>query len=236
MIEAEIKVTGGSTLWSVQTGEGDLPVILLNGGPGCGDYLAPVAEVISDIATVVRFEPRGCGRSSWDGRYDLATAIADIEAVRQHWNLTNPVLVGHSFGPDLGLAYLLANPSRVRGLVGLAGGRIVNDRQWHAIYEEGKDREENPGFHADPGVNPQLINDYRAWCHRAELLRDIADIACPVRYISAAKDIRPSWPAQQLASLIPDGSYAEIAGVDHYIWRSPAFGPLFRQVLGDAFG
>ena len=48
---------------------------MFNGGPGCDDYLGPVAEMIDDLCQVIRFEPRGCGRSDWDGNYDIDTTL-----------------------------------------------------------------------------------------------------------------------------------------------------------------
>ena len=99
--------SGEARLWSTVSGSGT-PVILLNGGPGCDDYLAPVADLIEDFCEVVRFEPRGCGRSTWDGNYDLATVTSDIDAVRVAYGFESVVLIGHSFGPDVGLVYSLA--------------------------------------------------------------------------------------------------------------------------------
>lgn len=36
--------------------------------------------------------------------------------------------------------------------------------------------------------------------------------------ISAENDIRPSWPAQQLANLIPKGEFYQVTGAAHCIW------------------
>ncbi len=72
--------SGTARLWSITTGNG-LPVLLFNGGPGCDDYLAPVAHMIDDLCRVIRFEPRGCGKSDWDRNYDLDTLFTDVEAV-----------------------------------------------------------------------------------------------------------------------------------------------------------
>ena len=75
--------------------------MLCSGGPGCCDYLAPVAAMLEGLATVIRFEPRGCGRSEKVDTYSVATSPADLEAVRQHFNLDKWLVVGHSWGADL---------------------------------------------------------------------------------------------------------------------------------------
>src|SRR5262245_62518811 len=97
---------GEAHLWSTVSGAGT-PVVCFNGGPGCDDYLEPVARLIDDRCRVVRFEPRGCGRSDWDGCYDVDTFLTDSEAVRQTYGYERWIVLGHSHGPNLALAYAL---------------------------------------------------------------------------------------------------------------------------------
>ena len=210
----------GANLWSVSEGQG-IPTILLNGGPGCDDYLKPVSVLIESECQVIRFEPRGCGRSSWDGKYDLETTIQDIEFVRQAYGHDRILLIGHSFGPDLGLAYALRFPEKVLGLVGLAGGRIVNDREWHAAYSSRKHLEVLPQeFHSDPKVNEIGNKTYKQFIKQPALLRRISQLNIPAFYIAGGLDIRPNWPIQQLSELLPLGNYFEIGDADHHLWTS----------------
>ncbi|WP_242066336.1 alpha/beta fold hydrolase [Brevibacillus laterosporus] len=52
------------SLWTKREG-GGIPILLCSGGPGCCDYLEPVADMLSDLAQVIRFDQRGCGRSNY---------------------------------------------------------------------------------------------------------------------------------------------------------------------------
>lgn len=70
-------------IWTITHGQG-LPVILCNGGPGCCDYLGPVAEMIHDIVQVIRFEQRGCGQSDPIPPYNVETCVADLENIRKY--------------------------------------------------------------------------------------------------------------------------------------------------------
>ena len=217
--------SGTARLWTTSSGAG-LPIVFFNGGPGCDDYLEPVADLIADICQVVRFEPRGCGRSDWDGRYDLETFLADVEVVREAYGFGQWFVLGHSHGPNLALAYALRHPSRVLGLIGLAGGKVLNDRSWSEAYHEnlatvGEDLG-GKVFHADPLVNTLGNEAWKVFCRRPTLFRELADLATPCVFINASEDIRPNWPTRQLAELIPGARYEEIDGAAHTIWLTHA--------------
>lgn len=208
-------------LWSMVTGTGPA-MLMFNGGPGCDDYLGPVAELVDDIVRTVRFEPRGCGRSYWDGRYDLDTLLADAEALRVAYGVERWIVAGHSMGPNWALAYAIRHPERVVGVVGIAGGKVVNDREWSALYAERRDTigEDLGGkvWRAHPDVNTVGNAEWKAYCQRPSMLREFADLQTPCVFINASDDIRPNWPTRQLAELIPGGRYVEIDGAAHHIW------------------
>ena len=110
VIEEKV-LLNGVQLWTIRQGEG-VPVMLGSGGPGCCDYLSPVAEMIDDLVHVYRWEQRGCGRSEAKPPYDLATCIADLEGLRNHFGFERWIIGGHSWGADLSLAYAIEHPER----------------------------------------------------------------------------------------------------------------------------
>lgn len=174
---------------------------------------------------MVRFEPRGCGRSGFDGNYDLDTSIGDIDFIRQEYGFDQVLLIGHSYGPDLALAYALKYPEKMLGIIGIAGGRIVNDRSWSETYHLNLENvgEVHPkNFIADPAVNKSGNSSWHRYIKRPGLLGDISRIDFPVSYICAGADIRPNWPTRQLANLVPGGTFVEIPDASHYIWLTHA--------------
>jgi proline iminopeptidase len=233
--ERFVDVKGGARLWTVSEGTGPA-VLLFNGGPGCDDYLGPVAAMMTGSCRVIRFEPRGCGRSTWDGHYDVATALDDAEAIRAAYAIERCILAGHSAGPDLALAYALRHRERTMGIIGIAGGRLVNDREWSRVYHEQLEArgEETGQFHVDPTVNEVGNRDWKAFIQRPELFRQVADLDVPCVFINAGNDIRPNWPTEQLARLLPRGKYVEIPGAEHQIWRT--HGPALERELARALG
>lgn len=111
----------GVALWTVRSGVGPVPVILCHGGPGAWDQMELVADMLDDLATVVRWDQRGCGRSAGDGPYTYARFLADLDTVRAHWGIEACVIGGHSAGASLALFYALEHPARTTALLYLSG-------------------------------------------------------------------------------------------------------------------
>lgn len=113
------------------------PVILVHGGPGLWDYLEPVGSLLSHCCTVHRYDQRGCGRSSTSGDLTMERFVADLEELRLTFGYPGWVLIGHSFGASLALAYAGTHPDRVVGL-GFLSGVGVGD--WRSAYRAERDR------------------------------------------------------------------------------------------------
>ena len=125
-VEAFIDVGAGAALWTATRGAG-APVLLLHGGPGICDYLAPVADMLDDVATVPRYEQRGYGRSPEVEPIDIETLVADIESLRVALGHERWAVVGHSWGATLGLLYALAHPQRATRLAYVSGVGITEE-------------------------------------------------------------------------------------------------------------
>lgn len=129
----DIVADDGCRLWVTRTGHGP-PVVFCHGGPGLWDMADAVAEMISDLVTVYRWDQRGGGRSQRRGPYSVARFTTDLEVLRQHFALERLTVLGHSWGAQLGLRYALDHPDRVSGLVYLSGTGL--GRAWHSHYQQ----------------------------------------------------------------------------------------------------
>ena len=103
--------------------------------PGTCLVLVGLAASLSTVATVFRWDQRGCGRSQRRGPYSVARTLADLDAVRAHFGLERMALLGHSWGAQLALRYALAYPERVTKLVYVSGTGIDHGSTWHETYE-----------------------------------------------------------------------------------------------------
>jgi proline iminopeptidase len=224
MAEHSIDVNG-ATLWVAETGEGD-PVILCNGGPGCCDYLKPVASMFDDRCLVYRWEQRGCGRSSAEGPFDLATTLRDLDGLRNALGHDRWIVGGHSWGATLALIYAMAFPERTRAAIMIAGRGFQNDRSWSDAYHAGRDAglDQVPpmSYPYNPEVNRVLNADSKAYIRRPTLWRVLANLRVPALIVDGAADIRPSWPNEQIAEILPHCTYASIEGAGHCPWMTHA--------------
>jgi proline iminopeptidase len=176
--------------------------------------------MIDDLALVYRFEPRGCGRSSPDGLFDVATAVADLEALRVHLGHERWTVIGHSWGSFLGLVYALEFTERIEALVDISGAGVLRDREWSETYHAGAGTEQEPEYAFSPNldVNRDGNASTKVYVRQPTLLRRIAELEIPVFAIGGEFDIRPNWPTRQLVSLLPNARFELMLGAGHSQW------------------
>jgi proline iminopeptidase len=97
------------------------PVLVCHpGGPGFSStYFGDLAALWEQF-TLIMVNPRGTGGSDRpkDPRaYQIEDYVADLEQVRLHLGLERMLLLGHSHGGMVAMAYAAAHPLRVRRLV-----------------------------------------------------------------------------------------------------------------------
>ncbi len=95
-------------------GDGTRPVITLHGGPASAGDAAPLARALAKRWLVLEPFQRGSG----GGRLTVATHVRDLDGViRERCGSERPILVGHSWGAMLALAYAAEHPAAASALV-----------------------------------------------------------------------------------------------------------------------
>jgi pimeloyl-ACP methyl ester carboxylesterase len=114
------QVTGPTGFLAVDDGgSGGLPVVLVHSLAGNSTHWAKQLEHLRRTRRAVALDIRGHGRSERprNGDYTIAGMAGDVAAVVDTLGLDRFVLVGHSMGGGVALAYAGAHPDRVAGLV-----------------------------------------------------------------------------------------------------------------------
>ena len=135
MSQEQVLQINGVRLWTAVQGIG-IPMVLCHGGPGGYDYLSPIADMVSDMCQVLRYDQRGSGRSQPVGPYDVSTFVDDLEGLRSHFNFEGWIVGGHSWGAGLALAYAVRFPVQTIAVLHIAGTGI--DERWHDEYRQNR--------------------------------------------------------------------------------------------------
>lgn len=132
----EVVATPGALISVRQSGRDGEPLLLLHGGPGVPDYLLSSTAPMLSRLRCIGFDQRGAGRSTClDGRYSLASYLADIESVRVHLGIETWHVLGHSWGGLLAQAYTAHYPQRVQSLV-LVSSSLGVGEEWKRTKRE----------------------------------------------------------------------------------------------------
>jgi proline iminopeptidase len=94
-------------------------VVILHGGPGAHhDYLLPGFDALARGRELIYYDQRGGGRSAVDRSVPVGWTeqVADLEALREEWELEQLTLAGYSWGGLLALLYGLEHPDRLSRL------------------------------------------------------------------------------------------------------------------------
>jgi proline iminopeptidase len=116
--------------------------------------------------------------------------------------------------------YALQCPERVTKVIGIAGCGVHKDRTRSEAYHANKHTEPDIPIDWNPPVHAALQASYVEWMHEPQVLRQLADCRVPMTLIAAELDVRPSWPLEQLAALLPSGTFTRVAGVPHDFWAT----------------
>ena len=117
----------GIRLAYTEAGSADPPVVLLHGMACRHDHMLPVMRHLEAHHRCVAFDLRGHGASDAPrDAYAMDDFIADLGRAVDELDLRRPILIGHSFGGSIALAYADRYPERVRALVLLDSGMRSN--------------------------------------------------------------------------------------------------------------
>lgn len=150
-----VEIGDGVTVHLRDEGPRDgLPIVLLHGSNADLHTWEPWVEGLSDSYRIIRFDQVGHGLTGPDPRHDYSRANfrQDIDQVADALGLERFVVGGNSMGGKHALAYAIAHPDRVAGLILVDSGGPPQDE---VVVDDEEDDSGNIGFAIArmPGVN-----------------------------------------------------------------------------------
>jgi esterase len=179
------------------TGEGQ-QVIFFNGGGATQISWKKVIREFKGTYQITTFDFRGHGKASGASDYSFDAFLSDAEVVMNAIHSNKPVVVGWSLGADLALAYAVAHPAAVAGLVLIDGAvpltepLIENEVQLRQSLKSPIMKLSRLLIRFTP-YNYQIWGDAYADivveldARRQKLLGDYAKVNCPVTMVLAEK-------------------------------------------------
>jgi proline iminopeptidase len=134
--QGRLITVNGAKLWCETEGSGE-PILLIPMGPGRShDYFHPYFSVLAEKHEIIYFDPFGRGKSDRArsvGDYSFERDVEDIEGLRQALRIEKLIIVGHSYGGMVAIAYALKHPSSVQKLVLL--NTQLSSEDWQAYAD-----------------------------------------------------------------------------------------------------
>lgn len=117
-----------STIYFKTFGEG-VPILIINGGPGMNsEGFSPLAEKLSDANMTIIYDQRGTGKSTLSqlnsSTITMELMVKDIEAIREHLDIDQWIVLGHSFGGIMASYYTSKHPDKTKGLILSSSGGL----------------------------------------------------------------------------------------------------------------
>ncbi len=117
------------------------PIVLLHGLASNARIWDAMTPQLAGRHRVVAIDQRGHGLSGKpDGGYDFASVSGDLRAVLDRLEIERAIIVGHSWGGNVALAFGVTHPARVLGLVFVDGGfldlRGTDGMSWEQVERE----------------------------------------------------------------------------------------------------
>lgn len=226
------------------------PLILLHGGAAHARWWDHIGSVLSRDYRVIAPDLRGHGDSAWavPAAYEVEDYVADLHGLISALQLDRPVLVGHSLGGFIALAYATTRAETLRALVvvdiraRLTGGRFM--RLLRAVpapvYRDEDDLLDRFRLlPADAHPSPELFRSLARHSVRAapdgrlrlkgdrasltrtprDLTEQLSGLRCPCLFIRGQDSKTLSAQAlAEMSACCPDACAREIIGAGHHVF------------------
>jgi len=179
--------------------------------------------------TLVRYDARGCGLSSWEVEHlGFEEWVRDLELVADALDLRRFPLVGLSHGGAVAVGYAARHPERVSHLVlvgacarGATAAAATAVQRWPPLDELPRRT-----------TSPRNTLLYRRALAAVDVRRAAAEVGCPTLVLHSRGDrVVPLECGAELAASIPDSRLVPLPGSSHLPREDEAAWPVLLSTL-----
>lgn len=217
-----------------------------------GDHTAWVHQYgrLGNDFNIAALDLPGHGRSEGPGEREVGRYVEWVEKILENLDAPRPVLIGHSIGAAISLAFALKSGDRLGGIVPVGGGATmpVNPAILDGVKADPaaviamvskiavakSNRERLTGAlteslsRVDPGI---IYGDFLA-CSRFDITETVSRIRVPVLIVCGDEDkMTPAPMSQYLKDHIPGAQLETISGAGHFpmMENAEAFNGVLRR-------
>jgi pimeloyl-ACP methyl ester carboxylesterase len=216
------------------------PLVLLHGYPLDHHLWDEVLPLLEDTFDLITPDLRGFGESTTvDTPYTMDDYASDIAGLLDHLGIQKTVMVGHSMGGYVALAFAKLYPERISGL-GLVSSQVLADPpdRKEGRYKSAAEVAENgigsvvatmtPKFTADENLQPfarlsmerqqpaAYVGALKAMAERMDSTPLLSSLKVPVAIVHGDVDaLIPVDRAREVKAALPQAHLVEISGAGH---------------------
>ncbi|MEC7984587.1 MAG: prolyl aminopeptidase [Myxococcota bacterium] len=213
------------------------PILFIHGGPGGGINEYARCFFDPNFYRAILFDQRGSGKSLPYASIQENTTqdlIADIERLRKFLNIEKWVIMGGSWGSTLALAYTIAHPERVRGII-LRGVFLARSKEIQWLYGSSGAARIFPDAYSlfmDPLSKEERSRPVESYFQRltdpSVSVQSEAVLAWN-RWESSISQLIPDLPLEDFDSSYEDG--LAIARIEAHYFTNDSFFPSDNYIL-----
>ena len=249
-MEKDIRIDG-LNLHFDESGPSDGPVIVLLHGWGCNlSTVASIRKLLEGKMHVFSYDLPGFGKSDEPATtWGIEDYTRFVEKSFNVLGITNPILLGHSFGGRISILYSSRNKTDKVLLVDAAGVKPHHSLKWYMkVYSYKLAKKLYPLIYGKEGSRRKIeqarakrgSSDYNnatpvmrailSKCVNEDLCHVMPQIKCPTLLIWGENDTAtPLSDAKKMERLIPDAGLVSFPGCGHYSFLDNPGG--FRAVV-----
>jgi pimeloyl-ACP methyl ester carboxylesterase len=199
---------------------GSGPAVLLTHGfsGSCADFAKLVGQ-LSERHTVITWDLRGHGKSDSPAdpaAYSVELSIGDMVALLDRAHAERAVLVGHSLGGYLSLAFHLAHPERVAALVLIGTGPGYRKDEGRAVWNKMVEDRARALDAKGPGSRGLALAARGILAQRdARVIESLPQVRVPTLVLVGEEDKSFLAGSRYMAEKIPGAKLEIIAGAGH---------------------